>query len=131
VTPAALIDQLGRLPGMIETAEADLQELEAAKRSLAFQIEGKEAGLLAAGQVEGRNAEERQARLRQETCSERQSLLVLEQRLAGAKRVLRYRENEFAAARALVRLLSGSEERQHRRPGKEKSGRAANRLSER
>lgn len=100
-----LIERLSALPGAIQAAELELLQIEADRQEAALALQAREDEVLLAG-LDGKNEATRQAQLREATRRERELLLLCERELHVKKLLLHRRQNEFAAARSLARLLA-------------------------
>lgn len=104
---AELITELELLPSRIEAVERDVltqqQEVSKAKEALA----NKEADLYTEGKIDGKNAEIRNAQLRQFTTQERNEVARAENDLNLARIALNRHRNEFSAYEAIAGIFKG------------------------
>jgi hypothetical protein len=105
-----LIERLLAAPAEIALAEELLLGAEEEAADAARRLQEREDRLLLAGDIDGRNAEARAAQLRALTEHERQTVERHEGGLRWAKRNLHLALNQFAALRAVARLLDGAEQ---------------------
>lgn len=101
----ALIRELLLLPDKIHAVERSLltiqKEFTGAKDTLA----DKETELLLGDQINGKNAETRQAQLRQLTAEERKKAKELEEVIADKKIFVEKLQNEFKALRSIAQII--------------------------
>lgn len=104
-----LMDRIFKMPTAIFNAEMALfnsqSELAKAKEALA----AKEADLYTEGKIDGKNAEIRNAQMRQLTTPERNEIAKAENSLNLARIALSRQQNEFTAYKAIAGMLKGAE----------------------
>lgn len=104
-----IINRLMALPLEIATAEAEVINAQARVQVAKDSLATTEAELLISGKIDGKNAEQRAAQLRQETEAERAVVATTENDMAQLRAQLSRLQNEFRAMRSVARLLSSEE----------------------
>jgi hypothetical protein len=103
---ARVVDRLMTLPEELANAEVALLEAEQARADLAARLQSAEDGLLLSGTIDGKNAEQRAAQLRQATVVEREEWEAAAQHVARLKIALHRLQSEHASLRAIARCLT-------------------------
>jgi predicted protein tyrosine phosphatase len=106
---SALIKRLMEIPGEIRHGETVLIDLMYDAQAAKDQLASKEAELLLSGAIDGKNAEIRNAQMREDTTMEREAVAEAERILALHRIDLTELQNEFKALRSISQLLSGTE----------------------
>ena len=101
----ALIKRLMEIPGEIRHGEAILIDLMYDLQAAKDRLTSKEAELLLSGAIDGKNAEIRNAQMRELTTTEREAVAAAERILALQRANLTALQNEFRALRSVARLL--------------------------
>lgn len=105
MTKQDVIGRLADLPERIQQAEYALLEAGETVQSARQTLTDKEGELLTSGQIDGKNAETRNAQIRQLTATQRQYVADAEKQQQEARILLNRALNEFSAARAIARIL--------------------------
>lgn len=109
-----IIDRLVTLPDLIAQAEVyvieSAEDLQVAKDSLAKMEGDLLLGNISGVLIDGKNAEQRQAQIREHTQDERKDLFEAETALAEARTEYNRLLNELKALQSVARLLGGNEE---------------------
>jgi hypothetical protein len=107
VDRAQLIQKLESMPEVIHRAELELLKAAEDTRQAKLALDMREGALiLEEGLINGKNAEQRRAQLDSHTIEERNALVTAQQVEASARAMLTRQQNEFAAYRAMARLLA-------------------------
>lgn len=109
MTKLDIINKLASLPDLIEEQEkvviAAYQQVQESKSIL---TEAEDV-LFLSGQIDGKNAETRNAQMRENTASEREAAQIIEKALAIEQVKLNRFNNELAAYKAIAGMLRGAE----------------------
>ncbi len=109
MTKLELIEKLSSLPELIaEQERAVISAYQQAQESKNILNEA-EGVLILSGQIDGKNAETRNAQLRAKTASEREAIQKAENELSVARAHLNRLNNELSAYRASAGMLKGVE----------------------
>ena len=92
-----LIQMLSEAPCRLMSAERAVLDSEAVRTMAAAALQAREDALLLAGAIYGKNAELREAQLRQATAPERDMLQVCDRELQIQKLVLHRRQADVSA----------------------------------
>jgi len=109
MTKIELIEKLYSLPGLVEQAENSVIAAYGQVQESKSILTEAEDVLLLSGSIDGKNAETRNAQLRAQTSSERQSIPRAENELSVSKVALNRLNNEQANCRAIAEMLKGAE----------------------
>ena len=101
----ALITRLMEIPGEIRRGETVLIDLMYDLQAAKDQLASKEADLVLAGEIDGKNAEIRNAQMRKLTTTEREAVVAADRMLALHRVDLTLLQNEFRAMRSVARLI--------------------------
>jgi DNA repair protein RadC len=102
-----VINQLLAKPQTIHFAETELIKAQEATQKAQYTLDDREAELLQGTLIDGKNAEIRKAQLKDHTMTERAAVIGAVRKEALARAELAVAHNEFAALRAVSRLLAG------------------------
>lgn len=105
----AIIARLLELPGEIKDAEDEVIEAVDILQGQKSKLTEKQDTLLLSGSIDGKNAETRNAQLREKTTDEQFSIRQAENDLSVAKAHLNHLLNEQSNLRAIAGLLKGDE----------------------
>lgn len=107
----ALLEELLALPDRIRAAESVLNEAAEAVENEKAAVEQTKARLLLSGQIDGKNAETREAQIRThpEYQAADDALADAEAKLAEARTEYNYLVNRFKAVQTALRYLSREE----------------------
>lgn len=100
-----VIENLAKLPALIEAAEMGVLRLQEQVDESKEELKDREGDLQLKGAIDGKNAEIRAAQLRQMTKMEREEVGQYENLLAEKRIELNRLLNEFRAYRSIARLL--------------------------
>jgi hypothetical protein len=109
MTKVELIEKLATLPQMIEVAETELIALTGIVNNAKEVLLGKEDMLYLNGSIDGKNAEIRNAQLREKSFYEREAVKDAENAVGIARVKLNRLNNELAICRAIAGMLKGVE----------------------
>ena len=109
MTKTDLMAQLQALPDEIYNAEIKVLEAQKGVTQAKEFLAAKEADLYAEGLIDGKNAEIRNAQLRQLTAEERSGVALAENRLAQCRINLSCLQNQFSACKAIAGMFKGAE----------------------
>lgn len=104
-----LVSCLNTLPNDIYNAEIKVLEAQKGVTQAKEFLAAKEADLYAEGLIDGKNAEIRNAQLRQLTAEERSGVALAENRLAQCRINLSCLQNQFSACKAIAGMFKGAE----------------------
>lgn len=104
-----LVSLLANLPGQINRAEIDILVAQDAVIKSKDALSAKEADLYTEGKIDGKNAEIRNAQLKQLTIPERNEIAKAENALSMARIHYNLLQNTFSAYRAISGLLKAGE----------------------
>ena len=96
------------MPEVIREAEMVYVEAQNNVEGLKLTLERREDALLLGGSVEGANQAGREANLRWMTMMERDAIATAQAHLRERTAELHYAQNQYAALRAIARLIGGS-----------------------
>lgn len=97
-----VIEQLVKLPTLIETAEMKVLKLNEALKAKRDALETKEIELTLDGAIDGKNAETRMAQLKEMTKAERDAVQAAENNLSWGKAEYNRLQNDFKALRSIA-----------------------------
>jgi hypothetical protein len=109
MTRETVMEQLETLPLAVREAEMAVLRAEEARQAAENGLQAREDELLVSGEIDGKNADLRAAQMRQATAGERAQVEEATRQVARLKIELHYVVNQFAALRALARLLANSD----------------------
>lgn len=104
-----LIEKLSSLPGLIAEQEIDVINANLQVQESRSILTEAEDVLILNGQIDGKNAETRNAQMRAKTVSEREGLQKAENEVSIRRAKLSFLTNELAAYRAIAGMLKGVE----------------------
>jgi hypothetical protein len=107
ITRTELIDTLLQLPEAIRRREYDLLRREEDQERLEEELSFKERELLLTGKIDGKNADIREAQMREHTNGFHEKLAEGRGAIQRAKLDLHYAQARFSALKAAARLLAG------------------------
>lgn len=109
MTKLELIEKLSTLPGLIEAQEQSvIAAYNQVQESKSILSEAEDV-LILSGQIDGKNAETRNAQLRANTAKEREAIQKAENELSITRAHLNRLNNELAVCRAIAAMLKGAE----------------------
>ena len=109
MTKIELIEKLSTLPELIEAQEQSvIAAYNQVQESKSILTEAEDV-LILSGQIDGKNAETRNAQLRANTAKEREAIQKAENELSITRAHLNRLNNELAVCRAIAAMLKGAE----------------------
>ncbi len=100
-----IISRLMALPGEIAMQENRIIDRQVLIQVTKTELANVEAELLTSGKIDGKNAEQRAAQLKQATIEEREAVAYGETELARERAALNLLQNEFAALKAVAGMM--------------------------
>ena len=102
-----IMKRLMELPGEINAAEMGVIDEQKVLDTAKIALADKESALTLSGEINGKNAEQRAAQLREATKKERAAVAVAEFDVHVIKARLNLLHHEFKAMRSIATILSG------------------------
>lgn len=109
MTKNELISELLELPEEVYNAELEVIEAYEQVQKKKDLLVAKEDELLMSGTIDGKNAETRQAQLRNFTADERQAVQQAENELSKIRALLNLRRDILSSYKAIAKLLGEAE----------------------